>query len=410
MKKRSIAILLALVLSLSLFAGCGKSGTQPEETAPAETAEVTPEATPETTDKSADEIMADNMAAAIYERYSAIYAKHDPDDVVMTINGEPVTWSDYFFWLYSNCYQYEAYYNVTDWSEVVNGTDTYEDFVKASVEAYATQFWVITQKAKELGITLSADDLAAIEEAKQADLESVADGDEDAFAEQKKEMFLDDELYDRLMTAAQYYTRYFNDNFGEDGSKLSDEDAIAFAIDKGYVHVKHILVLVDSDATEEEKAEKLQQAEDILAQLKAAPAGRLEAKFDELMKQYSEDPGLASYPDGYYFTAGQMYQEFEDASFALKENGLSEIVESQSGYHIILRLPMNPDDIFSGEYTLRYAAASEISSNTLTDWFESADVEYTELGESLDLNDLFGFVPAESAEETPEATTAPEAD
>lgn len=409
MKKRSIATLLALVLSLSIFAGCGKSGTQPEETAPAETAEVTPEATPETTDKSAEEIMAENMGKAIYERYSAIYAKHDPDDIVMTINGEPVTWSDYFFWFYSTCCQYETSYNVTDWSAAVSETDTYEDLVKASIEAYLTQFWVTPQKVKELGITLTDEDLAAIEAAKQSDIADVADGDEAVFEEQKQQMFLSDELYDRLMSAGQYYTRYFTDNFGAKGEKLSDEDVIAFAVDKGYAHVKHILVLVDSDATEEQKAEKLKLAEDILAQLKAAPKGELETKFDELMNEYSEDPGLASYPGGYYFTAGQMYQEFEDASFALEENGLSEIVESKSGYHIILRLPLNPDDIFTGEYTLRYAVASELSSNTLTDWVDSAVIEYTDMGKAIDLNDLFGFVPTESAEETPEATTAPEA-
>ena len=409
MKKRSIAILLALVLSLSLFTACGKTATEPEETAAAETDAAETETTGEDTNSDVDSIMADSMEKAIYERYSNIYAKHEPDEVVMTINGEPVTWEDYFFWFYSECYRYEIYYSPSDWTTVADGADaSYEDYVKTAIESYAKQFWVVEQEAEKLGIELTDEDLAAIEQAKKDDCEEVSEGDEEAFAEQKRKMFLTDELYDRLMTVAQYSTRIFSDRFGENGSKLSGEDTLAYAIDKGFIHVKHILVLVDSDATDEEKAEKLQQAEDILAQLKAVPAAELETKFDELMNEYSEDPGLASYPDGYYFTTGQMYQEFEDASVALEENAVSEIVESQSGYHIILRLPINADDIYVGEYTLRYVAASELYSNMLADWLESADVEYTELGESIDLNDLFGFVPTESTET--ETSTSAEAE
>eukprot|EP01035_Chromulina_nebulosa_P018646 gene18646-24387_t len=38
------------------------------------------------------------------------------------------------------------------------------------------------------------------------------------------------------------------------------------------------------------------------------------------------------------FSRGQMQKSFEDATFSLQVNGLSDLVDSDSGIHIILRL------------------------------------------------------------------------
>ena len=111
----------------------------------------------------------------------------------------------------------------------------------------------------------------------------------------------------------------------------------------GYYRVKHILLSVKDSTTGEllddaAKAEKKAKAEDILAQLQQADD--VVALFDQLMNQYSEDPGLAAYPDGYPAYPGQMVAPFETAAKALKEGEMSGIVEGVSGYHIILRLPL----------------------------------------------------------------------
>ena len=59
--------------------------------------------------------------------------------------------------------------------------------------------------------------------------------------------------------------------------------------------------------------------------------------FGRLADEYSEDPGRQTNPDGYIFTPGTMVQEFESATEALKYGEISGIVESDYGYHIILR-------------------------------------------------------------------------
>ena len=59
------------------------------------------------------------------------------------------------------------------------------------------------------------------------------------------------------------------------------------------------------------------------------------ADFAALAREHSEDPGSA--PNGGELTVkrGQTVPPFEQAAFALEPGGLSSVVETQFGYHII---------------------------------------------------------------------------
>lgn len=62
-----------------------------------------------------------------------------------------------------------------------------------------------------------------------------------------------------------------------------------------------------------------------------------EATFEELAKEYSDCSSAKRDGDLGMFKRGQMQKPFEEAAFALKVGQLSQIVDTDSGVHIILR-------------------------------------------------------------------------
>lgn len=86
----------------------------------------------------------------------------------------------------------------------------------------------------------------------------------------------------------------------------------------------HILI-------EKKNEESIKQAEELISKIKAG------AKFEELAKEHSKDPGSAARGgDLGFFGEGRMVKPFEDAVKALTKPGdISSPVESQFGYHII---------------------------------------------------------------------------
>lgn len=97
------------------------------------------------------------------------------------------------------------------------------------------------------------------------------------------------------------------------------------------IDVSHILLSVPDGANASQKAQIKAKAAQVLTQVKANPA-----KFAQLAKEYSQDPGSAEKGgDLGYFGRGVMVKPFESAAFAMKVGEISSLVETQYGYHIL---------------------------------------------------------------------------
>jgi peptidyl-prolyl cis-trans isomerase D len=93
----------------------------------------------------------------------------------------------------------------------------------------------------------------------------------------------------------------------------------------------HILINADKAAPAADREKARAKAQEIMATLKQSPE-----KFAELAKKFSQDTGSANKGgDLDFFARGAMVKPFEDAAFALKKGEISDVVESDFGFHII---------------------------------------------------------------------------
>ncbi len=142
----------------------------------------------------------------------------------------------------------------------------------------------------------------------------------------------------------------------------------------------HILIKADKDAPAADKAKAKARAQALLDEARKNPKA-----FAELARKNSQDTGSAVQGgDLDFFGRSAMVKPFEDAVFAMKEGAISNVVESDFGYHVIqltatrggqkkpfeeLRAEIGAE-VRKSAAQKRYAEAAEQFTNTV---YEQAD-------------------------------------
>ena len=94
----------------------------------------------------------------------------------------------------------------------------------------------------------------------------------------------------------------------------------------------HVLIKAEKDAPSDAKAKARARAEELLAQARRNPAG-----FADLARKHSQDPGSAAQGgDLDFFARGAMVKPFETAAFTLKQGEISDVFETDFGYHFLV--------------------------------------------------------------------------
>jgi peptidyl-prolyl cis-trans isomerase D len=109
---------------------------------------------------------------------------------------------------------------------------------------------------------------------------------------------------------------------------------------EGEVRASHILINAPKDGSAADKAKAKAKADELLTQVKAHPD-----QFAQIAEKNSEDPGSASKGgDLGYFSRGMIAggKAFDDAAFGLKKGEVSDVVQSDFGYHIIQATDVKP--------------------------------------------------------------------
>jgi peptidyl-prolyl cis-trans isomerase D len=109
-----------------------------------------------------------------------------------------------------------------------------------------------------------------------------------------------------------------------------DQYRVPEQIKVSHIWIKSPLPGADGKVDDKALADAQHRAEDLLKQLKGG------AKFEDLAKKSSEDPGSANVGGSLgWIGKGQTTPEFEKAAYALAKGQTSDVVKSSDGFHII---------------------------------------------------------------------------
>ena len=371
---RLTALALTGVLSLSLLTGCQQSASGSQSGAISMPEGII-------------------MDISTIEDFSLFLSGVPGSEVVATMDGVEITAAELMLWIATNCDDITDYYysmygtTAVSWDTAGADGTSMADFVLEKSVEYAGMQHLARIKGEALGLSVSQEDKDSIQAVIDQMAQTVA-ADGVTVDQYFWQQGLTAELY-RWNCESDYYFQALAQYYFGPGTQgePTQEKVSAWLKERGDYKVKHILLAIFDETgmylDEEGVAAQKAKAEEIHAQLKQSKD--LLGEFDQLMNQYSEDPGLASYPDGYVFTpGGSVDPAFEQAALALKPGQMSEIVGGSSGYHIILSLPLDEDlATRSNEYI--NAKMNEMAD----EWVEAADIQTTEAFDRLEVGRIY---------------------
>ena len=180
----------------------------------------------------------------------------------------------------------------------------------------------------------------AIQKAVQKDVDATVEefGSKSAYREGLAGEYMTDNLY-RYSLAIGYCESELLYAYTDDLGIIADTNEELYSIIMSDEFARTLHVFISNDAGDDIEANRT-LAEKVLNEYRSGTA------FNTLIGRYSEDFYMTT-TNGYYFTHGEMQQNYEDAAFALAEDEVSDVVETPSGFYIIHRLPKDAQYVLS---------------------------------------------------------------
>lgn len=312
--------------------------------------------------------------------------------VVMTINGDEVRADEYAGILFNYMLYYDSMYaqfGITDiWNDEQMGQAMIQ-MVRDAVYDQVVSSHILLQQFRALGLSLSFNEQKELQRQLTDTIESV--GGMETYEALIAGMGFTPDSYSNMMYSSACYRALNEYYYGEHGVNRPSDEELTQYFQQNYLAAKHILLLTTDPSTGEQLRTEEQAREEAQAILDRINAGE---DFDTLMHEYSEDTGLASNPDGYIFTQGEMVDEFYQAAAALAEGEVSGLVQSSYGYHIVKREPIDYAAELENYRDGLTTAMGLTIDGLLNEWMEQAQVETTAAYEEITYDNVRDYLPA----------------
>lgn len=310
------------------------------------------------------------------------------NETLVTIDGKamPRYMFEYFVYSMANSYSSQGM-NLGDYldEDAGDGT-TVNDLMKSQIIDTLKTYVACEKLAEENGLALTEEELKGLEETKKQQIEEM--GGRKEFAAQLEQAKIQEEAIDDMSRYGAIYQKVLTGLFSEGGKFAPSAEEVISSVLPANIRVKHVLI----QATEgsEDYETKKQTAEQVRAR---AAAGE---DFEALIKEFNEDPGMDTYTEGYIFDkdgnnfdgSGTMDATFTAGAFALQVNGVSPVIATSHGFHIIKRLPMDEAYVTEHMSTFITPAADAAFQNKVMEISEGLTVVETEAYKNFSLKDL----------------------
>ena len=212
---------------------------------------------------------------------------------------------------------YETVYGERIWETNIDGVSL-EENVKETALAKMAQIKAMTLLAEKHNVSLTEEEEGIVKEAAIEYYTSLNDAEKQMMGVTEDTIR---SLYSEFATANKLYHYLIKDINPE----ISDDEART-------ITVEHILIKTYNLDENGEKAEYSKHAKEQAYRTACDVAKRAKAgeDFHQLADQYNEDDAMT-----YSFGKGEMEPGFEEASFNLGTDEISDVVETQFGYHVI---------------------------------------------------------------------------
>jgi peptidyl-prolyl cis-trans isomerase C len=211
-----------------------------------------------------------------------------------------------------------------------NQLEEMQDSVRRQAAENMINRVLLEQAVEREGITASAEEVDSRMEAIKRSL-----GSDSAFSERLASMGITAKELHQEMDAALRMEKLIDKHIGDIADPTDqelrsfyDENPEAF-IQPERVRASHILIKTEPNESPPDKSAKRLETARILGEINEG------GDFAQAASRYSHCPSKAKGGDLGFFERGRMVKPFEDAAFDLGIGEVSDIVETQFGYHIV---------------------------------------------------------------------------
>lgn len=330
----------------------------------------------------------------------------DNTPVVATIDGEDVHSSELAAYIVYNLMYYENSFGMDIQSMA---SDEIFGSIKEGCLNQAKQYRAIKKLAQNEGVSLSKDSKKELKENLDSNRQQLGSqtgtftrwlkykvkGDEDPFVTYLNSYGYTEELYESNNETMQLMYDIID--------KYYDQGDITKQFQNTYLHAKSILIKDVDDNGNELTGDALtaaqNKAQSILDQVKADPS-----KFDDLWKENNAD--TAQSKNGYYFTEGDMVDEYYQAVAKMEEGAINDQLVYYKGYgwFIIEKLKLEDSALTdtsaylnnSGdgdESTIKSAIGQQMVQDKLDGIIEDMKVETTDEYDKITAYNVNTYLP-----------------